>query len=150
MSLSHDLILLACSVSIYTKQMCYFLYNYFLRGRRSFRFLLQDGTGSLLVMIHKDNTKSWDTFSNMCAMLEWMVFPQCKYFQWSSGKTTTPYLKVVDSTEHCWELTLENHTWQNAWIWQDISLKLSSKSIFRKFVHLALGVYYYLKATIIL
>ncbi len=29
-------------------------------------------------------------------------------------------------------------------VWQDISLKLSSKSIFRKFVHWALGVYYYL------
>ncbi len=30
-------------------------------------------------------------------------------------------------------------------VWQDISLKLSSKSIFKKFVHLALGVYHYLK-----
>ena len=28
---------------------------------------------------------------------------------------------------------------------QDISMKLSSKSIIRKFVHLAVGVYYYLK-----
>ncbi len=30
-------------------------------------------------------------------------------------------------------------------VWQDISLKLSLKSIFRKFVHWALGIYYYLK-----
>ena len=29
-------------------------------------------------------------------------------------------------------------------VWQDITLKLSSKSIFRKFVHWALDVYYYL------
>ncbi len=32
-------------------------------------------------------------------------------------------------------------------VWQDISMRLSSKSIFRKFVHLVLGVYYYLKHT---
>ena len=30
-------------------------------------------------------------------------------------------------------------------VWQDILLKLSAKSIFRKFVHWTLGVYYYLK-----
>ena len=28
--------------------------------------------------------------------LEWMVFPQCKYFQWPSGKTATPYVSIPD------------------------------------------------------
>ena len=27
-------------------------------------------------------------------LLEWMVFPHCKYLHWSSSKTTTPYVYV--------------------------------------------------------